>query len=94
VLTGPDAVSDTELAELISGAIGRLVKYVDVGPDQLRASMLERGMPAWIADSMVALEAVKANGYAAGVSSAVRDITARAPESYRAFLERNRNRLI
>ncbi len=94
VLTGPEAMTDEALAALATDVIGKPLRYVDVTPDQLRGSMVEAGMPAWIADSLVALESVKAQGYAAEVSPAVEDITGKPPETYRAFLARNRARLV
>ncbi|HMR07524.1 MAG TPA: SDR family oxidoreductase [Polyangiaceae bacterium] len=94
VLTGPEAISDAELAKLVSDVIRKAVNYIDLPPEKLGASMREQGMPDWIVESMLALEAVKANGYAADVSAAVEQITGRAPETYRSFLERNRTRFV
>ncbi len=78
----------------MSDVIRKAVSYIDLPPEKLGASMREQGMPDWIVESMLALDAVKANGYAADVSPAVEQITGRAPETYRAFLERNRARFV
>jgi hypothetical protein len=42
---------------------------------------------------MVALEGVKAAGWASGISSDVEHVTGEAPESYRSFLDRERGKL-
>jgi uncharacterized protein YbjT (DUF2867 family) len=92
VLTGPSAHSDDEVAALIGAVTGREVSYVDVPAEQMRASMLEQGTPAWLADSMVALEGVKRAGHAAAVSPHLAQLLDGEPETLRAFLERNRGK--
>lgn len=94
VLTGGEALSDAELAELVSAVLDRPIRYVDLSPEELAAGMRARGMPGWIVDSLVALEGIKRAGLASAVSPAVSEITGREPETYRAFLARNRERLI
>ena len=93
VLTGPEALTALEVAALASEVLGREVRYADLPPETLGAGIRERGLPDWFAEALVALEGVKRAGYAAEVSPAVREITGRDPETYRAFLERNRGKL-
>lgn len=45
-LTGPEALTVTEVAEHISAAAGRHVRYADPGPDAVRAALLDAGAPA------------------------------------------------
>lgn len=94
VLTGPEAFSDDEVATLLSEVTGNIVKYVNVTPEQLRGAMTSSGAPDWLADSFVALEAVKAAGWAEAITTSVKDLTGREPETYRAFLQRNRAQLV
>lgn len=93
VLTGGEALSSAELAQLTSDVLGKPITYVDLPEAQLAAGMRQTGMPDWFIDSFIALEGIKRAGYAEAVSPAVEQITGRAPESYRAFLERNRGKL-
>jgi uncharacterized protein YbjT (DUF2867 family) len=44
-LTGPDALSAAEVAERLSAAIGRQVRYVDVGHDAFRQGLRDTGLP-------------------------------------------------
>jgi uncharacterized protein YbjT (DUF2867 family) len=92
-LTGPEALTDDEVAALASEVLGTAIRYRNVTPEALADGMRRAGTPDWIVDSMVALENVKAQGWAAAVSPAVESITGRAPESYRSFLDRNRGKL-
>lgn len=92
-LTGPEAVTDAELAGLATEVLGREISYVDLPADKLAAGMREHGMPEWMVESMVALEGIKRDGYAAEISSDIRDVTGHEPETYRSFLERNRGKL-
>jgi len=90
VLTGPEALTDAEVATVAGEVLGKEIRYVDVPGEQIEQSMLDNGASAWMAASMKALEGVKAAGYAADVSPTVEAITGRAPEKLRSFLERHR----
>lgn len=93
LLTGPEAVSDADAARLIGAVTGRKVEYVNLPPDDLAAGMRSHGMPEWQVQALIFLESVKANDWAAAVSPAVQQITGRAPEGLRTFIERNKQRL-
>ncbi len=94
VLTGPEAVSDEELAVLLSEIGGAPVRFIDVGDEALHGNLVATGMPDWYAQSMVGLENVKRNGWAEATTTTVRDLLGRDPISYRTFLETNRGRLV
>jgi len=92
-LTGPEAVSCAEVAALVSEVAGRQVRYVDVSPEQLRASMVARGIPAAFADGIATLEQAKASGRMAAISPAFEQVVGHPGERYRDFLARNRAQL-
>lgn len=94
VLTGPEALSDGKVAEVVSRALGRQVRYVDLSPQELSAGLRNSGAPAWVVDAIVGLEAVKSNGWAGRVSPAVEEITGRPGERYEEFVQRNRQALV
>jgi uncharacterized protein YbjT (DUF2867 family) len=52
-MTGPQALRMTEVAALISDAIGRPVQYVSVSPEQQRETMLAAGVPRDFADAVL-----------------------------------------
>ena len=51
-MTGPQALTMTEIAEQISGAIGRTVRYVNVAPAERRRALLASGTPPYFADAL------------------------------------------
>lgn len=55
-LNGPEAVTQTELAEKISHACGRPVRFVDIPEEAQRKSMLDLGMPQWQVDALLDLQ--------------------------------------
>lgn len=93
VLTGGEAITEADVARLASEAAGREIKYINLKPEELRGGAVASGAPEWMADALVGLEYVKANGWAATPSGAVQDLTGHPPETFKAFLERNKARL-
>jgi len=61
-LTGPDALSMADVAQHLSTAIGKPVRYVDVSPDDYLAANLANGMPAYTAEALVELYAERRAG--------------------------------
>jgi uncharacterized protein YbjT (DUF2867 family) len=84
-LTGPEALSYESVAEAISQAIGKKVSYVHVPPEYAKKQMLADGVPRWLADDMIILTASFREGYGAGVTSTVADVTKRKPRAFRQF---------
>nr|MDQ3984431.1 SDR family oxidoreductase [Thermoproteota archaeon] len=54
-ITGPNAISYAEAAEILSNEIGRKIKYVDISEDQAREGMKAIGMDEWFINSMMEL---------------------------------------
>jgi len=84
-LSGPEAISFETIGAEISRAAGRPVSYVDVTPRQWKKEAVESGVPAWLADDLSILYGALREGYGATVSTAVRDITGKAPRTFRDF---------
>jgi uncharacterized protein YbjT (DUF2867 family) len=51
-MTGPEALTMTEIAERISQAVGTTIRYVPVTPEERRQALLAAGMPAYFADAL------------------------------------------
>ena len=51
-MTGPEALTMSEIAERISQAVERPVRYINVSPAERRHLLLRAGMPAYFADAM------------------------------------------
>lgn len=77
VLTGPEAISYTDIAQVFTRALNRQITYIPVTSVQSRSSMLEAGMPGWLVEDLVAVNLQHAAGMAATVSPDVEKVTGR-----------------
>ncbi len=85
VLTGPETLSQADIAKKLSGIYGKDVKYVDVGPDQVKSGMMAMGMPDWMAAAWVELAAMVADGGVDMTTSTVSDLTEKSPITFDQF---------
>jgi uncharacterized protein YbjT (DUF2867 family) len=51
-LTGPEALTMNQVAERISAAAGRPVRYVSVSPEERRQNLAATGAPEWFLDAL------------------------------------------
>ena len=51
-MTGPEALTMTEMADRISCAVGKTVRYVAVSPIQRRQAWMANGVPPQIANAL------------------------------------------
>ncbi|MDQ0247557.1 uncharacterized protein YbjT (DUF2867 family) [Bacillus fengqiuensis] len=84
-LSGPEAISYHEVADILSSVTGKSVKYVDVAAESARQSMLEAGMPGETVDALLELYHINKLGYTAEVSNAVEEITGQKAISFETF---------
>ncbi len=76
-LTGPEALTLTEVAGVLSSATGREVRYVPETIEEAFASRASYGAPDWQVEAWVSTYTAIAAGELAGVSSAVPDVLGR-----------------
>ena len=84
-ITGPAAVTHTEMAAAIAEAIGRQVAYVDVPPQAFAGALGAAGVPPWQVDGLIEDYAHYARGEAAALSPHVREVTGTEPRDVRTF---------
>ncbi len=84
-LTGPEAFTIAQAAATIAEVTGRTVRYVDVPEDAAKKAMLDMKLPAWMVNGMMELHGIDKAGYAAAVTTAVKDLTGKAPRSFKDF---------
>jgi uncharacterized protein YbjT (DUF2867 family) len=84
-LTGPQALTHTEMAERLSAAIARQIAFVDISPETMRNTLLDVGFPVWQADGLMEDYAHYRRNEAAAISSGVRDATGKNPRSFEEF---------
>ena len=84
--TGPESLTHTEIAALLSAAWRRPVRYVDLPPDQFAARLTAQGLPADFAAAVAELFAEVAAGTLAATTTHVQDLTGREPRAFADFL--------
>lgn len=93
-VTGPAAVTQAELAAEFARMSGKPVVRVGLDAEQLRGGLVAAGLPAEMADILVAFDVDAADGYHAIVTNAVEQFSGRKPEALSAFLAANRGALV
>lgn len=84
-LTGPEALSYDAMADAISEAIGKRVAYAHIPPEYAKKQMLSDGIPRWLVDDMIVLAASFREGYGAGITHTVAEVTKQKPRTFRQF---------
>ncbi|HWG02311.1 MAG TPA: NmrA family NAD(P)-binding protein [Trebonia sp.] len=85
-LTGPELVTYTDVARVLSAALGHAVEYRQLSPAEHQAAMIRAGVPAAVATSNAQAFGLIAEGDAAWLSDDVKSITGTAPRALRAFI--------
>jgi uncharacterized protein YbjT (DUF2867 family) len=88
-LTGPEALTMAEVAEKLSAATGKTIRYVNVAPEDARKAQLAAGMPPYLADALAELFAERRKGKEAQVSPMAQTLLGRRPTSFDEFAVRH-----
>jgi uncharacterized protein YbjT (DUF2867 family) len=88
-LTGPEALTMSEVAEKLSAATGKPVRYVNVPPEEARKAQLAAGIPPYLADALFELFAERRNGKEAKVWPDAAALLGRRPTSFDEFAKRH-----
>ena len=83
--TGPAALSNSALAEILSATVGREIKYVDLPPEHMRQALLATGMPEWNVNGILDLNQLYRSGGASAVTTDVEQILGRKTTSFEKF---------
>ena len=89
VLTGPEALTDAQVADKISKALGRPVGLLALPADELAAAVKAQGAPAAFAEDLAALVRDVAAGAQSGTTTTVQDLTGRPARTFDDFLADN-----
>jgi uncharacterized protein YbjT (DUF2867 family) len=84
-LTGPEALSNARVAEILSEDTGREIKYVDLTAEQFKQALLGAGLPEWSANALVDLQQFYRRGGASAVTRDVEQLLGRKPTSFEQF---------
>lgn len=89
-LTGPKAISHSDVATILSAASGRTIEYVDITPDEFQKGLLAAGLPADYAAFLVYIAGALKEGHAAPVTDNVAKVIGRAPGDFESYARDHR----
>jgi NAD(P)H dehydrogenase (quinone) len=92
-VTGPAPVTQAQLAALYTQLTGKTVAEVNLTGAQLMSGLEAAGVPAFMAQLLVAFDIDAAAGHHEITTDAVKRLTGQAPESLEAFLAANKSAL-
>ena len=84
-ITGPEALTYSEVAGELTAALGKPVRYVDVPPEQFRQSLLGAGMPDWSADALLEIFEHVVKPLGAEVTNVIAEVAKKAPITFDQF---------
>ena len=84
-ITGNEALSYSQGAEILSNVLGRRISYVNVADEDARNAMKKIGMEDWLIDALIELYNVIRSGYASQSTTVVEQITGRKTISLEQF---------
>jgi uncharacterized protein YbjT (DUF2867 family) len=85
-LTGPEALTNAQVAEKISRAVGRKITYVDLAPADLKKALLAAGVPEWSADALLDLQRLYREGGASLIDPTFQQLTSRKATTFDQFV--------
>jgi uncharacterized protein YbjT (DUF2867 family) len=83
-ISGPERLSFNDIAERLSTAIGKKVKYRDVAPDDFLRSLFQSGRPGWYAKAVLAAWSIIRQGKPR-VTNVVPEVARKNPLSFGQF---------
>jgi uncharacterized protein YbjT (DUF2867 family) len=85
-ITGSEALSYGQAAEIFSKQIGKKVNYVNVSDEDARKGMKDMGVDEWTINSMIELFGITRAGYVSDISPAVEQVTGNKPIAFSQFV--------
>jgi uncharacterized protein YbjT (DUF2867 family) len=86
-LTGGESLSNQEIAQILSKALGRKISYVNIPAAKAKEAMAKSGMPAWLVAMLSELNAFGAAGNLAAVKPDTGLILKRKPIAFSQFVQ-------
>lgn len=85
-LTGPEAITNDEMAAQLSKVLGKPVKHVKLTPEDYGKGMLTAGMPEWFVNLLVDLERFYRDQKASIISDDIKKVTGKDPIRFEQFV--------
>lgn len=84
-ITGPEALSYSRAAEILSNVTGKKISYVNVSEEDTRVGMKAMGWDDWLINTTLQIFDLERKGYASRVSSDVEEVLGQKPISFSQF---------
>jgi uncharacterized protein YbjT (DUF2867 family) len=78
-ITGDEALSYGQAAEILSKEVGKKINYVNISDQDARKGMEDIGMDEWTINSMIELFEITRAGYVSEISPVVEQVTGNKP---------------
>lgn len=85
-LTGPEAISFSKAAEVLSTVLETKIKYVDIPMEKARQSIIEGGWPTWMVEDIINLYRFFRDGQAETVSNTLEILLERPGIKFEQFV--------
>jgi uncharacterized protein YbjT (DUF2867 family) len=85
ILTGPEALTNKEIAQILSNELRREIRFINLPPAQLKEALLSAGVPEWNADALLDLQRLYREDKATTVTRDVEQILGRKAISFGQF---------
>lgn len=89
-LTGPEALTYSEVTQKLTALLDRSINYVALSDDDYRAALLAAGLPDWYANGLTELYQSYRAGEGAAVTNLVEQLTGRPARTFDAYLADHR----
>ena len=93
-ITGPAAVSQSDVAAIFSEISGTEIPYIAIPTDALVQAMVGNGLPEFMANVFASFDEAIAQGYLNIASGDLEDLTGQAGQSVQDFLNENKAALL
>ena len=81
-VTGPEALSVSELVQILSEAVGKPIEYVPITDDAAREGMQKAGLPTFLIDALLPFASFVRSGKGAETLPTVEQVTGRKPLTF------------
>ncbi|MCB1178056.1 MAG: NAD(P)H-binding protein [Leptospiraceae bacterium] len=91
-LTGKEALTHYEVAEILTKACGNKVDYADITPEDFKKGLLGGGVPEDYSDFLVMIAGNLKAGYSAPITESVKELTGKDPKSFEEYAGENKDK--
>lgn len=84
-ITGPEALSHDQVAEILSKETGHPISYINISEEDLRDKLNNMGVDGWFIDNALELYAMYRLGHRSRETTVIEQITGQKPTSFSQF---------